>query len=248
MQSAQGNTLLSLQNVQKYLRENAAVIDDALSAGTRAMLDDAVAELSEHAAVQDGQTRAAKSALARQRTRRAALMRDHMAPIALIAKLQLPQTPELVSLRLPRGRPTPERLAALAHGMAQAAEPYADIFVRAGCKPEFIQNLRTAADEMLQSLHDRFQSRVRVRSATSALRTELSRARKIVHVIDGFMRSALAADPDRFAGWKLVQRVPRPRTGAIVPATPALVPSGDALGPVAAPTPVRLAAGGMVMQ
>lgn len=245
MQSAQGNTLLSLQNVQTYLNENADVLGDAVPANTRAMLDESIAELSGHVTAQNGYTRAAESALARRRARRAALIRDHMAPIARIARLELPNTPELVSLRLPKGRPTTERLAALADGMAQAAEPYADTFVGAGCKPEFIQNLRAAADDMLKSLHDRTQSRGKVRAATSALRTKLSRARKVVHVIDGFVASALANDPDRLLGWKLVKRVPQPRTGDRghgVSSTKAPTGAGAAASPTPAPAPALVAA------
>lgn len=244
MQSAQGYTLLSLQNVQAYLSENAAALGNAIPADTRTLLDDSIAELSGHVAAQDGHTRTAKSAVARQHAKRVALIRDHMAPIARIAKLELEGTPELVSLSLPRGHPATERLAALAEGMAVAAEPYADVFVRTGCKPEFIQNLRTAANELLQALQDRTQSRGKSRAATSALRTRLSRARKVVHVIDGFVKSALADDPDRLAGWKLVMRVPkRPGgRGARDAAAPtgtggATVPIAGAPAPSAAPAP-----------
>jgi hypothetical protein len=214
MQAIQGNTLLSLQNVQAYLAENAATLGDLVSAETRKTLDDSIAELSEHATVQDGHTRVAKGATARQRAKRTALVRDHMRPIARIAELKLEDTPELLSLTLPRDRPPVERLAALADGMARAAEPHAALFIRAGCTPEFIQNLRTAADELLATLSDRAQSRSKVRTATSALRTKLVRAQKVVRAIDGFMMSALANDPDRLAGWKLVKRVPQPRSGA----------------------------------
>ena len=85
------------------------------------MLDDSLVELADHASVQNGQSRAGVSAIARRHALRAALLRDHMTPIAKIARLELAGTPELVSLSLPKDRPTVERLAALANGMAQAA-------------------------------------------------------------------------------------------------------------------------------
>lgn len=152
MQSTQGNILLSLQNVQRYLCENATALGDVISAETRAEL------------------------VARQRVKRAALVRDHMALIARIAKHKLENAPELVALTMPRHRPTAERLAALANGMASAAEPFADVFVRAGCKPEFVQDLRAAADALLQTLHDGAHNRGMAREATSDLRIKLSRA------------------------------------------------------------------------
>ena len=96
------------------------------------MLDDSLAELSDHVSVQDGQARAGASAIARRH--------------ALLAAL------------LHANRPTVERLAALANGMAQVAEPYADVFIRAGLKPDFIPALRPAPDDMVQALKDRTQS------------------------------------------------------------------------------------------
>lgn len=242
MESKQGNTLLSLQNVQAYLSENAATLGDVISTETRAALDDSISELSEHAAVQDGHLRTARGTAARQREKRAELIRDHMAPISRIAKLKLENTPALIAFTIPKNRPSAERLAALADGMAKAAEPFADVFVRAGCKPEFIQNLRIAADELLATLHERALSRGIVREATSALHTKLSRARKVLHVIDGFLRSALANDPDRLANWKLVKRVPKPHYGPNARTTTNPVPATGTPGPVAIPAPVRLAA------
>lgn len=237
MRTTQGNRLLSLQNIQAYLRENATLLGDAISAETRALLDNVAIELAEHAAVQDGHTRTAAGAVARQRARRAALIRDHMIPIARIARLTLEQSPELVSLSMPKGRPSAERLAALAEGMALAAEPHAALFVGLGCKPEFIQNLRAAATELLHALHDRAQSRGKVREATFALEMKLSRARKLVQVIDGFLTSALVDEPDRLAGWKLVKRVRGSRSGAGVVSNADPVTTGEALPEILAGTP-----------
>src|SRR5450759_425436 len=132
---------------------------DVVTTGAQTMLDDSLVELSNHASVQNGQTRAGKSAIARRQALRTALIRDHMTPIAKIARLELAGTPELVSLSLPKGQPTVERLAALANGMAQAAAPYADVFIRAVMTPDFIQALRTASDDMVQALKDRTQSK-----------------------------------------------------------------------------------------
>lgn len=211
MRTIQGNTLRSLHSVQGFLNENADKLGGVLSTGSRAMLDSAIAELEEHAAMQDGRTRMERGAVAIQRARRQALIRDHMAPIDRIARLLLADVPDLVALRLPRGRPTVERLVALADGMAEAAEPHAEVFIRTGRKPTFITDLRAAADALLQALQDRYVNRSKVRMATSGLQTGMSRARKLVNVLDTLVRSELANDPDLLAGWNLARRVSQPR-------------------------------------
>lgn len=250
MQSEQGNILLSLQNVQTYLDENAAALGEVISPETRAALDNSLVELADHLTMQNGHIRFAKGEAAIQRGKREALIRDHMAPIARIAKLKLEDSPDLVALSMPNNRPSTERLAGLAYGMAKAAEPHADIFVRAGCKPDFVQGLRDAADDMLRSLRARNNSRGIVSEATSALGTKLARARKVVKVIDGFIRSALAKDPDALRRWKVVKRVPQPHTGSGTPTAATQAPAtgtvpivgAQAPSPAPAPAPAPVAA------
>lgn len=233
MKTTQGNMLLSLENAQAFISENAAALGDVVTTGARTMLDESLVELSDHASVQNGQVRAGVSAIARRHALRAALIRDHMTPIAKIARLELAGTPELVSLKLPKDRPTVERLAALANGMAHAAEPYADVFIRAGMKPDFLQSFRTASDDMVQALKDRTQSKGKVRTATSGLHSKLARGRKVVHVLDAMVKSALVGNPDLLAGWKLVTRIPTPANGAVNPT--AVAPAVPAPTPVAPP-------------
>lgn len=237
MRTTQGNRLLSLQNIQTYLRENATTLGDVITAEARGLLDDLATELAEHATVQDGHTRTASGAAAQQRARRAALIRDHMIPIARIARMTLEQSPELVALSMPRGRPSAERLAALADGMALAAQPYEALFIRLGCKPEFVENLRAAATGLLHAIHDRAQSLGKVREATIALEMKLSRARRLVQVIDGFLTSALANEPERLAAWKLVKRVRRSRSGAGAVSIADPVTNGEPLPDIPAATP-----------
>ena len=90
--------------------------------GARKRLDDAIIELSTHASDQTGSALRSQGATRKQKSLRTALLRDHMAPIARIARVDLPQAPEIEPLRMPRGRPTATRLAAAANGMAKAAE------------------------------------------------------------------------------------------------------------------------------
>ena len=207
MQTMQGNMLQSLRTVQAFLDENADKLGEVVKTGARQRLDETIAETTRYVAEQSGNQLASRGATQRQRVLRTLLLRDHMAPVSRIARSELPPTPEVEPFRMPKGKPTVERLAAAAHGMAKAAEPFAPVFVQAGLAPDFIAQLTGAADAMVQSLSDRSQSRGRQSGATSGLKVTLSSGRKIVHVLDAFVRTALQSDPPLLANWNAVKRV-----------------------------------------
>jgi hypothetical protein len=50
---------------------------------------------------------------------------------------------------MPRGRPTVERLAAAAAGMAEAARPRAGVIVAVGRPVDFLERLTHAADALV---------------------------------------------------------------------------------------------------
>jgi len=230
MQTTQGNMLQSLRTVQAFLEENAAKLTEVVKTGARQRLDDAIAELSGHASDQTGSALASQGATRKQRVLREALLRDHMAPISRIARSDLPQTPEIEPLRMPKGRPTIEKLAASAFGMAKAAAPFSGVFITAGLPQDFITRLESAADALVISLSDRAQSRGKRSGATKGLRSKLAGGRKIVHILDAFVKSALKDDPALLANWNAVKRVRRFTPRSAITTTPA---NPD---PTAAPT------------
>lgn len=209
MQTEQGNMLQSLRTVQGFLYDNAAKLAGVVSTGASKKLDEAITELAGHASDQTGGALAAKGSTRKQKALRVALLRDHMAPIARIARAELPQTPGIEPLRMPRGRPTVEKLAAAATGMAQTAEPFAEVFISAGLSADFIAQLRGAADALLLSLSERSQNRGRSKGATTGLKAKLSAGRKIVHVLDAFVKSAAKDDAALLTNWNMVKRVPK---------------------------------------
>ena len=162
------------------------------------------------------------------RSLRTILLRDHMAPIARIAKVDLPQVPTIKALRLPAGRPTVERLAADAHGMAESARPYADVFIANGMPADFIDELNLAADAMVSALSDRSQSRGKRKGATTGLKTQLTEARKVVHVLDAFVKKAIPNDKAMLAEWSSVKRVGRLSRASIAAALSAATPPAAA--------------------
>src|SRR5438045_4462067 len=106
MKTTQGSLLQSLRAVQSFLDENAETLAGVVKSGARQKLTDAVADLSGHVSTQTGSQLAAQGATQKHRSLRRALIRDHMAPIARIASADLPPTPEVEPLKMPKGRPT----------------------------------------------------------------------------------------------------------------------------------------------
>ena len=119
MQTAQGTMLESLRSVETFLDAHADKLGDVVKTGARQKLTEAIAALDVHASDQTGGALASQGATQKKLSLRQALLRDHMAKIARIAAADLPNVPELEPLRMPRGKPTVEKLAALAAGMAQ---------------------------------------------------------------------------------------------------------------------------------
>jgi len=238
MQTTQGSVLESLQAVQTFLTDNADRLAGVVKTGARQKLDEAIAELTTHAEEQQGSHLAAQGNTQEKRNLQLVLRRDHMAPIARIARAELPPTPAVEPLKMPKGRPTVARLAALADGMANAAAPFADTFISAGLPPDFIAQLRAATTAMVAAVAERNQNRGKRGGATTGLKQKLGRARRIVHVLDAFIQTALKDDQVLLSSWNIVKRVRRntnrPATPAAPPATPPTVPPSTP--PADAPT------------
>jgi hypothetical protein len=236
MQTRQGNTLQALRGVQAFLDAHAETLTTVAACGARKTLDTQIEEVSAHVMAQSGSHLASQGATQKQYALRQALLADHMAPIARIAAADLPLTPELHPLKMPKGRPSTEKLGAAAKGMADAAEPYAGVFVSAGLPQDFTKQLRAAADAMLVPIDARTQSRGSRQGATKGLKNAMLMASKTVRVLDAFVRRALKDDPALLASWDAVRRPPSKTGKAAAPAAPAAPQS-----PVA-PTPVAKAA------
>jgi hypothetical protein len=209
MEKYQANLLQSLRAVDEFLASNAHRLDGVVNTGARQKLAETLAALDANATEQAGGTLASQGTTQLTRALRRALVRDHMAPIARMARAELPPMPEAHALRPPRPNWPLARLHAAAHGMAEATAPYRAELVKAGLREDFVEALTAAADAMVQSVTDRAQSRGRVSGATRGLRTSLSSGRKLVAVLDALVARTLADDPALLANWKRVKRVRR---------------------------------------
>ncbi len=209
MKVQQGNMLASLENTRRFLDDNKAALVGVITGGTQQKLENSIAELSSTVTEQNQYTLDRSGSFAIQVASRAALLRDHMAPIVKIARLELSRAPELVKLSLPRKKISIQQLGALADGMAEAARPHAQVFIDAGRKPDFLDRLKTAADQMRSAAYDSAQGRVRIKKATSSLAEKLSHARKVVHVLDALVKEAAASDKALLDSWNIAKRVVR---------------------------------------
>ena len=221
MQLAQGNTLQSLRGVQTFLDVHSDTLSAVAGSGARKKLDRQVEALSAHVVAQSGSNLAAKGATQKQYALRQVLQRKHMAPIARIAAADLPRTPELLPLRMPKSIASTESLFAAARGMADTAEQHAAVFTDAELPQDFLVTLRAAADAILVPVDARLQSRSRRQAATNGLTTAARSARKTVRVLDALVRIALENSPSLLAGWNAVRRPsskPGKATGSVTPA------------------------------
>lgn len=230
MQTRQGSMLQSLRNAEAFLDKHADVLGNVVKSGTRQKLAEAIAALSTHVSGQAGSTLASRGSTQKHYALRRALIRDHMSHVARIAAADLPRTPELVPLRMPAQNLPAEKLAAAAYGMAETAKPLASVFIAAGLPADFIEQLDAAADAMTAAIDDRAQNRSAQRGATTGLKASLSAGRKIVHVLDSFVQSALKDDPSLLSAWNGAKRV------RLIPPTPTPIPAAPSPSP-ATPAP-----------
>ena len=225
MQSSQGNLLQSLRAVEEFLESNAARLNGVVNSGTRQKLAESIAALESYVTEQAGSSIESQGATRKNHALRRALVRDHMAPIARMARAKLPPMPEVDALRPPRPNWSIERLAAAAQGMAKTTAPFRAEFVKAGLEPDFVERLTAATEAMLQSVDERAMSRGRWSGATKGLKATLSSGRRLVDVIDAMIASALADDPALLANWKRVKRVRRLPSRAQNDPAPVAIPA-----------------------
>ena len=228
MQTKQGNMLQALRNVDVFLDQNASQLGGVVESDVRQRLTAAIASLQAQVSAQSEGSFGSQGATQKHQALRRALLRDHMLPIARIAAADLPDTPELHPLRMPRSGSSVQRLAAAAYGMADTAQKYADIFIRASLPADFAAQLTAAADAMIASIGDRTKSRLAHRGATEGLKNSLAAGRRIVGVLDALVRSRLQDQPSLVASWESAKRVARVPGRAIASVTPAPVAPGSA--------------------
>ena len=207
MRTFQGNLLESLRNVKSFLDQHADKLQDVVKTGTCNALLEAIADLEGYNDQQAAGTGTARNATKQVAELRKELVTEHMALVARIAYASLPRSPELATLRMPRGTQSDTKIATRAYEMASSAEPFAQVFIDAGLPHDFIEQLKSAADRVIGARELRAMSQVNRVAATKGLVTKLSAGRKIVRILDVMVRRALKYEPALLAGWNQTKRV-----------------------------------------
>lgn len=208
MQLTDAYRLTALRHARQFLADHADRLAPVTQTGAARRLDAVLADLSALVNEQAAATIQARVATQRLHALRRRLIEDHLAPITSIAHVDLAGTPELAPFRLPRRTTPVERLAGMAHGMAEAAAPHAAIFIAAGLPPDFIDRLGAAVDALVEARTDRDSCRNRVRGATAGISSRLAEGRRIIGVLHTFVRSAVRDDEELLVGWLSVRAVP----------------------------------------
>jgi hypothetical protein len=199
----------TLVRVQRFLDDNAALLGPVNSSGARKALDDAAEHLAAQAVAQGEHIIGSTGETERQRALRLALRTQCLRPIARVAAARLNEVPEFSALRLPSKDLGGSGLATAAHAMANAAAPYAQTFIDAGLKPDFLDALRDLADEIEASLGGRTRHEIARSASTIALRAETSRGRAALNLLDAAIQQHVPDDAQFLAEWSSARRIPR---------------------------------------
>ena len=241
MDSKQGRRLMTLYSVDSFLDTHAERLPKAVSTGVRQRLGETIAELAQHVQTQHASPLIAQGLTRSKEEQREALMRDHMGPIARIARVVGAAVPELQPIKMPRGAPGVQKLLAHAEGMAVIAQQHRDVFIDAGLRPSFVEDFRAAIDDMQRTLAERANRYGDRAGAKEGLERGLVAGNKYKAVLDSFIRSEAHGNVELLTDWAIIKRVPLApgrRRGKVeeVPAAPPTQPTAAPAVPQAEST------------
>jgi hypothetical protein len=95
-----------------------------------------------------------------------------MQPLVSVARAKLRTVPNSQAMTMPSPNTRVVSLLAHTRGMAEAAQPYAQLFIDAGLSPDFMASLTAAADAVKKSIDTRAVARGQRSNATGTLRVE----------------------------------------------------------------------------
>jgi len=233
------------RRIQAFLDANDATLGTINKSGMRAELDAVVTALGQSSTSQAAGRVNAIGETANQRTLRLALRLNHMHPIASVARARLRSVPNFQAMTLPKPNTRVVSLIAHASGMAEAAQPYSQVFVDAGLPPDFLAKLTAAAGAVKASIDTRAAARGQRSGATGTLKDLVTRARLAIKALNAFVVPLLSGDVAHsglLAEWKSARRV-HAKGGPVIgseeaartAAPPTPIPPPAATGPTSSP-------------
>jgi hypothetical protein len=189
-----------------------------------------VNDLTPLASEQDAMSHAARRAAAKARERKRRLREKRIRPIVRLAKVLLRDDPERAdAFRMSESKSYEEAMVA-GLSLADRVEQYKATFVAAGLKEDFIDQLRSAVEDVRAALAEKAEFKSRRVRATAAIEEKYDRARDLVRYIDAVLVSELENDPVKLAEWRSVSKFPELDTSPpapVVPVTDGGKPSTD---------------------
>ena len=246
MNAKQQKVVQRFTQVQNFLDANNALIDPASVAPQRQVLAGVIAQIGTYA--QQQQSKGVETVQAHTvASLRDSLRDSQMRPIATIALAKLPITPNLRSaFALPPAKTNALTLITMGQTMAQAAEPYAQVFVQNGLKSTFVDDLTAAITALHNAVTAADNSKVTSKGATSGIEEQLAAGKQAVKLLDSIVRPALSNSKTLLAQWSTVRReaggpslgAPAPLPNVIQPITTSAAASSPATSssPATAPS------------
>ncbi len=210
------STLSSFQRVQEFLTQNTLADAPAGMGAQAAELGDVIARLTSESVGQEAGSRFVRVHAESQRTLREALLKEHMQPVSRVAREVFGATGMDKAFHMPRLVKANQPVLAAAGAMAEAAEKSKEVFLTHGLGPDFIEQLKSAAQALDTARNARAESARRRVTATAAVQDQLKRGRRAVRLLLAILAPRLAKDPELNAAWESAKRARSSGVGAVV--------------------------------
>jgi len=221
MQARQKQLIESYQRVEAFLQANPAPAP-ASYGGPKEVLDDVVAQLSNHSSEQVLGGRLSQAERRRQESLCAKLREHHLRPIVAIAKAEMADLPGIEkALRLPAATLGVTKLVAEAEAIQKAAALYQPAFVKNGRPADFLEQLSAAIDAVSQSTLGRAKNVGRQVGAKAGIAQEARRGRDAVVMLDTIVQVVFEGNDPVLRAWEVAKRVKAMPGGSPAPQAPA---------------------------
>jgi hypothetical protein len=125
-------------------------------------------------------------------------------------------------------KPRVSALFDAARNCTHAVEPMKTEFVRHGLPSDFIENLKSAADELQFAIASQVEARVRRKAAIPEFDKTLEEGLNYLQRFEALVTNTMSDNPSIMASWEVARRVERTRrfkkAGPAPPTTPAVAP------------------------
>jgi hypothetical protein len=168
------------------------------------------------------------------RSQKKILIDAHIKPILALAKIVLRDNPEFRSGLRSDVWKSYEGALFVANALAERLEPFKATFVQAGMRENFVEEMRSSADQLEATLATKAHHVAQRSNATTALAQHYARGRDLVRFIDAMVKSRLAGSPEKLSEWRSLTRFAQPAKSSASTdgGTPAVTPvSGGGTAP-----------------